>query len=37
MNECLHGGGTAQTPPGQKFDGGVSNEKKERKTKGLVI
>lgn len=38
MNECLHGGGTAQTPPGQEFDGGgVSNEKKDRKTKGLVI
>ncbi len=39
MNECLHGGGTAQTPPGQEFDrgGGGSNEKKDRKTKGLVI
>lgn len=37
MNECLHGGGTARTPPGQEFDGGASNEEKERKTKGLVI
>lgn len=37
MNECLHGGGTAQTPPGQELDGRVSNEEKERKTKGLVI
>lgn len=40
MNECLHGGGTAQTPPGQEFDRGGkggSNEKELRKTKGPVI
>ncbi len=34
MNECLHGGGTAQTPPGQEFDrGGFRMRKRIEKQK----
>lgn len=33
MNECLHGGGTARTPPGQEFDGGGFEWRKGKKNK----
>lgn len=33
MNECLHGGGTARTPPGQEFDGEFRMKKRKEKQK----